>query len=240
MIDLPVIADPGDALSQPTRARLFALLSKLRRPAGTAELAARLELHPNGVRLHLERLAQAGLVERAKTRAGRGRPRDVWTIAAGALPGGHAPHAYRDLGRWLARALRALPGGPRGIESTGREIGHELAPKDAAGNPDALEEALVALGFQPVIARAEPDRLTIRLSNCPYREAVHENQTAICALHRGITRGLLEVLEPDAILAAFVPHDPDQAGCIIELRRAVPAPDQQASTHASQSISVVE
>jgi hypothetical protein len=42
VIDLPVIVDPDDALSQPTRARLFALLSELRRPAGTAELAERL------------------------------------------------------------------------------------------------------------------------------------------------------------------------------------------------------
>ncbi len=47
MIDLPAVADPDDALSQPTRARLFALLSELKRPAGTAELADRLVLHPN-------------------------------------------------------------------------------------------------------------------------------------------------------------------------------------------------
>lgn len=48
----------------------------------------------------------------------------------------------------------------------------------------------------------------------------------ICALHRGITRGLLDLLEPQARLTAFVPRDPDQAGCIIELRRAGLAPDQ--------------
>jgi predicted ArsR family transcriptional regulator len=218
VIDLPVIADPDDALSQPTRARLFALLSELRRPAGTAELAERLELHPNGVRLHLERLAEQGLVERARARSRRGRPPDAWTIAPDAQPGGRAPHAYQDLGRWLARALRARPGGLRGLESTGREIGRELAPKDSTGDPDALETALSALGFQPTIEHHEGDRLTICLGNCPYRDAVRENQPAICALHRGITRGLLDVLEPKSKLAAFVPHDPDRAGCVIELR----------------------
>jgi predicted ArsR family transcriptional regulator len=218
VIDLPVIADPDDALSQPTRARLFALLSELKRPAGTVELAERLELHPNGVRVHLERLVQEGLVARARVRQRRGRPPDAWTIAPQAQPGGRAPHAYKDLGRWLARALGARPGGLRGVEHTGREIGRELAPKGPHHDPDALETTLTALGFRPTMARRKDDRVSVRLGNCPYRDAVRENQPAICALHRGITRGLLDVLEPQARLTAFVPHDPDQAGCLIELR----------------------
>lgn len=213
-----MIADPEDALSQPTRARLFALLSELRRPAGTVELAERLELHPNGVRLHLERMAQQGLVARARVRQRRGRPPDAWTIAPEAQPGGRAPHAYQDLGRWLARALRNRGGGRRGIEETGREIGRELAPEGPHGDPDVLAITLTALGFQPSIEGRDGDRVTICLGNCPYREAVRENQPAICALHRGITRGLLDVLEPQAKLTAFVPHDPDRAGCEIELR----------------------
>jgi len=220
VIDLPVIADPDDALSQRTRARLFALLSELRRPAGTVELAERLQLHPNGVRAHLERLAQDGLVERARMRQGRGRPPDAWTIAPDAQPGGRAPRAYHDLGRWLARALGNRRGGLRGIEETGREIGREIAPTASREDPDALATALTALGFQPMVSARDGDRLTICLGNCPYRDAVRENQPAICALHRGITRGLLDVLEPQAKLTAFVPHDPDQAGCQIELRGA--------------------
>jgi predicted ArsR family transcriptional regulator len=217
VIDLPVIVDPDDALSQPTRARLFALLSELRRPAGTAELAERLRLHPNGVRAHLDRLEQQGLVERARVRQRRGRPPDAWTIAPEAQPGGRAPRAYQDLGRWLARALRNRRGGLSGVEETGREIGRELAPEDRTRDPDALQTALTALGFQPTVKAGEGDRVTICLGNCPYRDAVRENQPAICALHRGITRGLLDVLEPQGKLTAFVPHDPDQAGCQIEL-----------------------
>lgn len=218
VIDLPVIADPDDALSQPTRARLFALLSELRRPAGTVELAERLELHPNGVRVHLERLEQEGLVERTSVRQQRGRPRDAWTIAPEAQPGGKAPHAYHDLGRWLARALRNRGGGLRGIEGTGREIGRELAPQGAEQDPDALKTTLTALGFQPTVESGAGDRTAICLGNCPFRDAVRENQPAICALHRGITRGLLDELAPQAKLTGFVPHDPDRAGCRIELR----------------------
>ena len=67
------------------------------------------------------------------------------------------------------------------------------------------------------------DRLTICLGNCPYRDVVRENQAAICALHKGITRGLLDVLAPSTELQRFVPHDPAQAGCVLELRSAAAA-----------------
>lgn len=217
MIDLPVVADPDDVLSQPTRARLFGLLSELKRPAGTAELAQRLMLHPNGIRAHLERLEHAGLIERTRVRKRRGRPPDAWTIAPNAKPGGEDPHAYRALGRWLARALAARPGGLRTIEATGRQIGREVAPKTSQDDPEALGAALTALGFQPTLTPGEGDRITICLRNCPYRDAVRENQPAICTLHRGITRGLLDVIDPRAKLVDFVPHDPDRAGCLIEL-----------------------
>src|ERR1039458_10363960 len=130
-MDAPLAIDPEDLLAQPTRARLFALLDELKRAAGTVELAERLDLHPNGVRLPLERMEEAGLVARERARQARGRPRDAWTIAPGARPGGEPPTAYRDLGRWLARAIPAQPGRLRDVEAAGREIGRELAPRNA-------------------------------------------------------------------------------------------------------------
>jgi predicted ArsR family transcriptional regulator len=217
-VDAPFAIPPDDVLAQPTRASLFALLGELKRPVGTVELAERLDLHPNGVRRHLERMQEAGLIERDRGRRPRGRPRDAWTIAPDARPGGEAPSAYQDLGRWLARAMRSRRGGLRGIEDTGREIGREIAPAGAQADAEAFKTSLSALGFKPTITSHERERVTVCLGNCPYRDAVHENQPAICALHKGITRGLLDVLHPEAQLATFVPHDPDQAGCLIELR----------------------
>ena len=217
VIDLPLATSSEDALAQPTRARLFELLGELKRPTGTVELAERLSLHPNGVRAHLERLERAGLVARARARGARGRPRDEWTVAPDARPGGHAPHAYAELARWLARAMRSGPGGLRGVETAGKQIGRELAPKDGALGEDALQSTLTALGFQPQVRLRKGNRLTFRLGNCPYRDAVRENQPVVCTLHRGITRGLLDVLDPRAKLAGFVPRDPDKAGCLVEL-----------------------
>ncbi|MGH2842073.1 MAG: helix-turn-helix transcriptional regulator [Solirubrobacteraceae bacterium] len=220
-MDAPQVKSPEDVLAQPTRARLFTMLSELRRPAGTAELADRLRLHPNGVRIHLERMERAGLLARAHVRARRGRPSDAWAIAPGAEPGGRAPSGYRDLGRWLARALRAQPAGrPESIEATGREVGRELAPGGVGHDLDAFISSLVALGFQPEVEQRDAGTLRLCLHNCPYAEAVRENQPAVCALHRGMTRGLMDELQPTAELSAFVPHDPDVGRCVVELRLA--------------------
>jgi predicted ArsR family transcriptional regulator len=216
VLDQPRAVDgDDDALSQPTRARLFALLGSLGRAAGTGELAELIDMHPNGVRLHLERLEQDGLVGRASEPRPRGRPRDIWQIAPDALPGGRTPRAYADLGRWLARAIGSR--GLRGIEATGREIGVELASPHGAGPEDAMKAALSALGFRPELEPSAGGHLTVRLRNCPYRDAVRENQPAICTLHRGITRGLLDVTAPKAKLAGFEPRDPDVAGCLIKI-----------------------
>ncbi|MFL5859904.1 MAG: hypothetical protein ACJ780_03870 [Solirubrobacteraceae bacterium] len=156
-------------------------------------------------------------MEQARVRHQRGRPPDAWTIAADARPGGSAPRAYQDLGRWLARALRSRQRGLRSIEETGRQIGRELAPQGLSARPAGFEAALTALGFQPT-AKLREDGVTFCLGNCPYRDAVRENQPAICVLHKGVTRGLLDVLAPEAEPARLVPHDPDEAGWLIELR----------------------
>lgn len=219
-----------DVLAQPTRARLFALLAQLRRAARTTELAERLRLHPNGVRIHLERLEQAGLVARAQVRGGRGRPPDAWMIAADARPGGRPPDGYRDLGRWLARALGEQAAGARSVEEIGRQIGRELTLPDVGRGVDAFTASLSALGFAPTMERGDSGRVSFCLHNCPYADAVRENQPAVCALHRGMTLGLVDVVEPEAELADFVPHDPDEGGCVIELRRAWPRPSDRKPT----------
>jgi predicted ArsR family transcriptional regulator len=210
---------PDDVLAQPTRARLFALLGELRRPAGTVELGERLELHPNGVRTHLERLREAGLVDRQRTRQALGRPRDMWTIAPDAQPGGDPPSGYRDLGRWLARLVSEAKTSRRAVESMGREIGRDLAPSgDAQSAEEKMHAALAALGFQPRRELGAAGSLTYRLCNCPYRDAVRESRDVVCTLHRGMTRGLLDAIAPETELAGFVPRDPYAAGCLIELR----------------------
>ncbi|MGH2896616.1 MAG: helix-turn-helix transcriptional regulator [Solirubrobacteraceae bacterium] len=208
---------PDDVLGQPTRARLFACLVRLGRPAGTNELAAELGLHPSGVRVQLERLRAAGIVARERAPQPRGRPRAAWSIAPDALPGSDPPEAYRHLARWLARSITPRPGRLRETEQAGRELGQGLIPGGTSRDEETMGRALTALGFAPQRERTPPGRVVFRLGNCPFRDAVRENQPVVCALHRGLTRGLLDQLDPGARLTRFVPEDPDRAGCLVEI-----------------------
>ena len=209
--------DAADVLGQRTRAQLFARLADLGRPAQTDELAAALGLHASGVRLHLERLRRAGLVTRERVPQATGRPRDAWTIAADAPPGSEPPGAYANLAGWLAQSIPPSPGRLRELERAGRQVGAQLVPGCDGGSEAALGRALTALGFAPQHERERNGLTVFRLGSCPYREAVRANQPVVCALHRGITRGLLDRIEPGAKLTLFEPHDPDQAGCVIQI-----------------------
>jgi predicted ArsR family transcriptional regulator len=219
-MDVPI--RPGDPLAQPTRSKLFARLGELRRPVATDELAEHLGLHPNGIRLHLERMLDAGLIERRRERIARGRPRDTWVISPDAQPGGDPPAAYANLARWLVRALAGNGARVRDVESTGQEIGRhmssELGSESSRGDEQQLFDALVSLGFAPERERLDRDRLVYHLWNCPYRDAVHERQSLVCGLHRGITRGLLEGVDPETRMVGFEAKDPDLAGCKIRVR----------------------
>ncbi|HET8640204.1 MAG TPA: helix-turn-helix domain-containing protein [Solirubrobacterales bacterium] len=213
-MDLPVRSD--DVLSQRTRARIFAWLVAHQIAASTEELASGLDLHPNGIRRHLEILSEAGLVERRQSKGRRGRPGDLWLVAAGAHPGGERPVGYGDLARWLVRAIPAGRNGLREVEKAGREIGGELAPRVELEDPvEGFRQVIAALGFQPDLDVAADGGFVCRLENCPYRDSVRENPDVVCALHRGITAGQLAELMPDARLERFEPHDPERAGCVV-------------------------
>jgi predicted ArsR family transcriptional regulator len=215
-VDLPT-GIREEALAQPTRARIFAYLVERRSAASTGEIAQALDLHPNGVRRHLDRLAAAGLLERGRHRGQRGRPSDRWSIAVSARPGGERPRSYANLARWLARAIPADPSREDEVERAGREIGREIAPTDFEDATESFRETISALGFEPVLDVKADGGFTCKLTNCPFRDSVRENPDIVCTLHRGMTAGLLSRLAPEAELAHFQPHDPERAGCTIDV-----------------------
>lgn len=216
-MDMPQV-QAGDVLAEPTRGQLFELLTELRRPATSSELSMLTGRHVNTVRVQLRRLAEAGLVERTSVRHGRGRPRHMWVVAPTATPGGRPPEAHGHLGRWLARAFGTDGTSIEKIRRTGTAIGRELAPAaDKRSVSATLGDALTGMGFAPRAETLGDSGVRFTLGNCPYRDAVRENQPAVCALHHGITRGLLDKLEPRAAIVGFVPKDPRAAGCLIDI-----------------------
>src|SRR5256885_16298276 len=73
------------ALGDETRFSMYQELAGSTSALSATELADRLGLHANTVRLHLERLREAGLVDVEPVRRGTvGRPQHVYSLAAGA------------------------------------------------------------------------------------------------------------------------------------------------------------
>lgn len=212
--------NPQSVLTQPTRARLFARLSRLGRPSGTVELAAELGLHPSGVRVHLERLHAAGLIVRERRPQPRGRPRDSWQIATDGVPRHDPPDAYQQLARLLVASIPPRPARLREVERSGQELGRQLmgSAGSAATAEETLARVFTVLGFAPQREHANAATTVFKLGSCPYREAARENPSVVCALHRGLTIGLLERLDPAGTLKTFLPTDPDRAGCLIEVQ----------------------
>ncbi len=131
--------------------------------------------------------------------------------------------SYAQLGRWLVRVIKPARAGLRQVESTGRQIGRELAPGGGSTPEAKMHATLASLGFQPRREARREGVLTYHLCNCPYRDAVRENADVVCALHRGITLGLLDEIDSAGALSAFVPGDPVQTGCLIELSGQIAA-----------------
>lgn len=210
----------GAALEHPSRRRIAEALATSRDGMTAFELATAVELHHNAVRQHLEAMARAGLVSATRDApAGRrGRPSIRYRLVSqeAVEAAGH-----RELVRLLMQLVRRAGAGERDAEEFGREEGRLIA--ESGGGARALLDNLARLGFAPDDVTGEALRrrgeMEVRLRHCPFKEAVlAEGGHLVCALHRGLTLGILDRAAEDANLAAFEPHDPIPAGCRVAVR----------------------
>jgi predicted ArsR family transcriptional regulator len=187
------------ALADPSRARILAELADAG-PLDARELAGRVGLHVNTVRVHLNALAEAGLVEsETQPPAGRGRPRVAYRAAAAA--GEVGARRYRLLAEMLtALVVRFGPAAAEQLEEIGEAWGHYLveapAPYAEVGDGEAVERLLgllAEIGFEPKLEQRGRKR-RILMKPCPFLELARAHQDVICPLHLGLMRGALDEL----------------------------------------------
>lgn len=199
-------------LADDTRFRLYRYLGLSGRPVSVRELSARLSLHPNTLRPHLRRLEEVGLVA-AEIRRGAtvGRPQTLYSVVDR-----EPSDSDRDY-RLLAEILAGLLGGKRSrarAETIATEWGGYLvvqdAPKPGARTPSRrnlaiLQEAMANAGFDPRFRRRERGCVEITLRDCPFRELLDDHRELVCAVHRGLLRGMLAALRPPLPMVDFSP-----------------------------------
>ncbi|MHB1931025.1 MAG: helix-turn-helix transcriptional regulator [Acidimicrobiales bacterium] len=196
-----------EALADDSRYAIFTELGRSDQPLSTMELAQRLDLHPNTVRLHLERLRAAGLVRASAVGQGTvGRPQHHWATTAGAPAVGLQPDGSRVLAQLLAEALAALGPEHDTLSATGRRAGAGRLPAPAPAPAArrrraqrAPQEACLAevldelgdLGFDPVAEEAGGPSFEVAFTSCPFRELAAAYPDLVCTLHRGMTEGIV-------------------------------------------------
>lgn len=210
-------------LGDNTRYAIYLELARSPRPLTTAEIADTLQLHPNTVRPHLERMRDLGLVEVTTAPTGSvGRPQHRYSIDAEAPSLGLEPPAFPLLTRVLLEGAAAAGIPPEDLVDAGRDQG---AAGQRAADPslccaDALEADLNALGFDP--ARVDEDAsVTMAFTHCPFRELAEAHPVLVCSVHRGMVEGFVEGYD-DTQVAAFhsiVDRTPCQVTLQVQSRR---------------------
>jgi predicted ArsR family transcriptional regulator len=214
---LPVFKALGDN----TRYAIYLELARSDVPLSTTEIADSLDLHPNTVRPHLERMREVGLLDvDADSRGTVGRPQHRWSLSPEAPSLGLEPSGFRLLARLLAAVAASEGIDADRVAEAGRAEGRRSGAQRAALGTQSCLEALVDeladLGFDPAVGE-DGDLTTVAFASCPFREVASEHPGLVCHLHRGIIEGVVEgVPDAEVSVAAFATLE-DRDPCHVEL-----------------------
>jgi predicted ArsR family transcriptional regulator len=196
-------------LVDPTRRRVYEAVAGADGPLGRDDVAQALAIGRTLAAFHLDKLAEAGLLEFAFARPdgrsgpGAGRPAKLYRTAARDVAVQVPPRNYPDLSVMLAEAL----------DRSGRdEIAYEVArAAGAAAGRVGTEpvEALAERGYAPVDRDG-----TIVLRNCPFHAVAHEFPPLICGMNLALVRGMAEA----GGWACTPELDPQTGRCCVTLR----------------------
>jgi predicted ArsR family transcriptional regulator len=202
------VAAVTSAFGDPTRRDIYLFARESERGVTAAEVAERFELHPNVARHHLDKLAAGGYVDVHVERggSGAGRPSKRYRSAAKDVELDFAARRDDLLVTMLGRALALIPveQAEAMAEQVGEEYGRALASHMAPGEGHrsfrnalhAVADALTAHGFA-AHAEARGGSLAIIAEQCPFGDTATQHPV-ICAVDRGMVRGMLAGLYGDA------------------------------------------
>ena len=197
------------AFGDPTRRDIYLFVRDRTEGVTASEVALEFRLHPNVARHHLDKLSAGGYVEVQVGRpehAGAGRPSKRYRASSKPMAL-ELPSRRADLhATLLARALELLPPGQAEAlaEQVGEEHGRQLAADMAPGDTvrsrraavEAVAEALTAHGFAAHTER-RAGTIAIISEQCPFG-VTPGHSPIVCAVDRGMIKGMVSVLHGDA------------------------------------------
>jgi predicted ArsR family transcriptional regulator len=198
----------ANAFGDPTRREIYLHLRGAGRGLTCSEVAEHFELHPNVARHHLDKLAAGGYLDVELARgeaAGRPSKRYAARETVG-HPLTFPPRRDDLLATLLARSLQMLPAEQATLmaEEVGYDYGRVLAARmePTEGHKFlrtavvSVADALTAHGFA-AHAESKGESLQIVSEQCPFGEAAQRFPHVVCAVDRGMIRGMLAGLYGD-------------------------------------------
>lgn len=203
-------------LADPARRRLYDFVVEQRSPVTREDAAAAAGTSRNLAAYHLDKLAEAGLLDISyarrpgRTGPGSGRPAKRYTRSTRELTVSFPPRNYSLLAHILADAADTAEAGPvrasltHAAEHAGRALGEQAQD---------LPTALTAAGYEP----ADTDAGDVILRNCPFHSIVQDHTELVCALNHAVIRGTLAGTGDDPDRAEL---DPCDGRCCVIIRPA--------------------
>jgi predicted ArsR family transcriptional regulator len=211
------------SLDQPIRRELYRLLTSSDGWVTRDEAAAGLGLPRSVAAFHLDKLAEAGVVEvRFERTSGRqgpgaGRPSKLYRPASTEVTASVPARRYDLAGSLLATAVAEATrtGADVGeclriaAGAAGRAIGEEASEavaqsSSASDRRQAVIEVLARHGYEPVLAR----RNEIALANCPFHRLAEEHRELVCGMNLDFLAGLLDGIGTTVGLTARLAPEP--------------------------------
>ncbi|MEU7601847.1 helix-turn-helix domain-containing protein [Streptomyces sp. NPDC041003] len=197
MKDIDAIA----VLQDPVRRRLYEYVAAQGREVGRNEAAEAVGVARTLAAHHLDRLAEAGLLESGSRRLtgrsgpGAGRPAKVYTRARVERSVSLPARDYRTAAELLAEAAEQA-GLDAALCAAARRRGEAL--RGSAGPCGGLDEALdvlAARGYEPHLeaaeGAAEAAARVVRMRNCPFHAVAERFPPLVCGMNLALLEGLL-------------------------------------------------
>lgn len=211
------------ALGDPIRRQLYGYVVRQSEPVSRDDAAAVFDLPRTTVAFHLDRLADAQLLDvihqRRTGRAGpgAGRPTKLYRRSEHSVSISLPRRRYDLAGQILSSAFEhAERSGesPRSVlderaYAFGKEVGETARPANIGEARDATLRALEAHGYEPSV-----DGESVVLVNCPFHILAQEHTELVCGMNRHLLDGLLAGLAPTGLTARL---NPTPGHCCIRL-----------------------
>ena len=209
-------------LDEPARRRLYDFVCGRDEPVGRDQAAAETGMSRGLAAFHLDRLADAGLLDvefrrlSGRSGPGAGRPAKLYKRAERRVSV-HLPAARYDLaGDLLATALeqqRPEESAAHAVRRVAAKAGRALARGRAApgGGSAELTELLDDLGYEPEQTRGG----SMRLRNCPFHSLARGHTDLVCSMNEAFLKGVLDGIPAEKRRARL---DPTPGYCCVTIK----------------------